>query len=312
MKELKVCFIGVGSIAKRHIANLEKICRPDGISLRVDAVRRNGGKDDGGKIERIYPAIECLQEVYDAIFITNPTECHLESLKKATPYSRSFFIEKPLAAADQIMEAERYAQEEGKLYYVAAPLRYHAVIQYIKEKVKPEEVIAVRSISSSYLPEWRAGIDYRNTYSAHKSMGGGVSVDLIHEWDYLIYLFGKPIEIKCMRGKKSALEIDSEDYAIYIAEYPDKIAELHLDYFGRKTIRNITLFTGEETIVGDLVNHTVTYLRSGMQIDFGEERDNYQIRELRHFLAMLQGEKQPEHGIRSAIEVLKITQGRLG
>ncbi len=311
MKELKVCFIGIGSIAKRHIKNLEKICRQDGIRLTIDAVRRKKCGDEDEKIRTVYTAIDQLQDMYDVIFITNPTNCHMESLKKAEAYGRSFFIEKPLAAADQIGEAEVYKEEEGKLYYVACPLRYNAVIQYIKDKVKPEKVISVRSISSSYLPEWRAGVDYRSTYSAHSSMGGGVSVDLIHEWDYLTYLFGKPIEIKSFQGRKSALEIDSEDYAIYIAEYSDKVVELHLDYFGRKTIREITLFTGEETIVGDIANHAITYLKRGETITFCEERDDYQIRELRHFLNMLRGENEPEYGLRHAIEVLKISQGVL-
>ena len=45
-----------------------------------------------------------------------------------------------------------------------------------------------------------------------------------------------------LTGKISDLEIDSEDYAIYIAKYKDKIAELHLDYFGRKNIREIQIF----------------------------------------------------------------------
>ena len=51
-----------------------------------------------------------------------------------------------------------------------------------------------------------------------------------------------------MGGKKSTLEIDSDDYAIYIAEYADKILELHLDYFGRSIIRELTLFTEQDTI----------------------------------------------------------------
>lgn len=310
MKELKVCFIGIGSIAKRHIKNLKKICSQDGVCLTIDAVRRKESRDVED-IRTVYTAIEQIQEVYDAIFITNPTNCHIETLKKAAAYGRSFFIEKPLAAADQIGEAEALLGEKGKLYYVACPLRYNAVIQYMKEEVKPEDVISVRSISSSYLPEWRAGVDYRSTYSARKNMGGGVSVDLIHEWDYLTYLFGKPVEIKSFRGKKSALEIDSEDYAIYIAEYSDKVVELHLDYFGRKTIREITLFTGEDTIVGDIVNHTVTYLKRGETLSFHEERDDFQIRELRHFLKMLNGEKQSDCGLECAVEVLKISQGVL-
>ena len=111
-------------------------------------------------------------------------------------------------------------------------------------------------------------MDHRRTYSARKETDGGVSIDLIHEWDYLTYLFVWQEKVKCHIGKKSNLEIDSDDYAIYIVEYGDKIAELYLDYFGRKTIREIELFTKEETIRGDLVHSKVIFLRSGRTIEF--------------------------------------------
>jgi len=172
-------------------------------------------------------------------------------------------------------------------------------------------VISVRSISSSYLPDWRPAQDYRETYSAHKDMGGGVSIDLIHEWDYLTYLFGWPRQVRHMKGKKSALEIDSDDYAVYIAEYSDKIAELHLDYFGRKTIREIQLFTRNDTIIGDIANNQIKYLVGGQVIDFQEERHDFQRREIEHFLDMIEGISETKDGFSHGIKVLELTQGKI-
>mgnify|MGYP000441260447 FL=1 len=37
-----------------------------------------------------------------------------------------------------------------------------------------------RVICSSYLPEWGPGVDYRTVYSAHKALGGGVTIDLTY------------------------------------------------------------------------------------------------------------------------------------
>ena len=169
----------------------------------------------------------------------------------------------------------------------------------------------MRSISSSYLPEWRPGVDYRKTYSAHRDMGGGVSIDLIHEWDYLTFLFGMPEKIFSIIGKKSQLEIDSDDYAIYISEYKNMIAELHLDYFGRKTIREIQIFTKKDTIVGDIANNKIIFLNKGRTIDFCEERDDFQKREMIYFLNAISEGLVHADWFDHGLDVLRLTQGEI-
>ena len=308
MDQLKVCFVGIGSIAKRHIKNLRGICEDRGISLTIDAFRRNLDQVEG--VARIYTNEADLPFDYDVVFITNPTDQHLETLKTFHDRGKHFFIEKPVVSSKQINKAKQFSLRRDSVYYVAAPLRYNAVIQWIKNNVDPRDVISVRSISSSYLPDWRPGQDYRQTYSAHKDMGGGVSIDLIHEWDYLTYLFGWPERVSSMIGRKSDLEIDSDDYAIYIAELANMIVELHLDYFGRKTIREIELFTNKDTIIGDIANNKVVHMKSGKTLDFHEERDDYQKRELNHFLDMVIDKAEIEDGFHHSIEVLELTQGR--
>ncbi len=307
MNELKVCFVGVGSIAKRHIKNLHSVCKDRGINLQIDAFRRKTAVVEG--VNNIYSDIVSVPDDYDVIFITNPTDKHIDSLKIFHEKGKHFFIEKPVVALDQLSVAKEFITRKGSIYYVAAPLRYNAVIQWVKENINPIDIISVRSISSSYLPDWRPGQDYRDTYSAHKDMGGGVSVDLIHEWDYLTYLFGWPERLYSLIRKKSELEIDSDDIAVYIAEYLDKIVELHLDYFGRKTIREIQIITKTDTIIGNIENNTIRYLVSGKMCDFHEERDDFQKRELNHFLDMVFQKDYTDYWFLHGIRVLELTQG---
>ncbi len=309
---MKVCFVGLGSIAKRHIRNLSQLCSESNVELTVDALRhpQNGSCDSPEYITNTYYSADCLPQDYDVIFLTNPTQFHAESLIRLHDHARHFFIEKPVTSIDTIDSLSRLTLRPDSVYYVACPLRYSNVIQYIKREVDPQKVISVRSISSSYLPDWRPGTDYRSTYSAHKDLGGGVAIDLIHEWDYLSYLFGMPTELKSYIGKVSNLEIDSCDYAIYIARYSNNmIAELHLDYFGRKTLRSVELFTDDDTIVGDLVSEEVRYLKSGKVVNLKAERDVYHQRELRHFFDAVSGKADVQNGIVDAVKVLKLTQG---
>ena len=312
MNKLKVCFVGIGSIARRHIKNLCDICKDRSVDLVVDALRR---KDSvllqDSEIANVYTDEKDLPGDYDIIFITNPTDFHLDVLSALHDKGKHFFIEKPLTSLKKIEQAENFTCREESIYYVACPLRYTSVIQYLKNNIDVNEVLSVRCMSTSYLPDWRPGIDYRQTYSANKELGGGVSIDLIHEWDYIKYLFGMPEKVLYASGKISDLEINCEDYAIYIGTYSNKVVELHLDYFGRKTLREVMLCMKDETIIGDLEKSTVHYLKEDKMISFGEERDDYQRKELEFFLDLVEGKAKNDNDMKSAYQTLKLTQGEV-
>lgn len=307
---MKVCFVGIGSIGKRHIRNLYELCNELKIELSIDALRRDSSNNDTPEIvDNIYTGVESLPSDYDVIFLTNPTEYHADMLKVLHDHAKHFFIEKPITSLGTIDKLKEIRFRKDSVYYVACPLRYSNVIRYLKQEINPEKVNAVRSICSSYLPDWRPGTDYRKNYSAHKDLGGGVDIDLIHEWDYLTYLFGMPLEVKSFSGNVSKLEIDSCDYAIYIARYNNMIAELHLDYFGRETIRMVDIFMDDETVRADLIKGSIEYCTSGRIVDLSSERDVYQTRELKYFLDIIQTGSVSQNDIENAVNVLKLTQG---
>lgn len=310
---MKVCFVGVGSIAKRHIRNIVELFRNKEDSLVIDAIRRTGSSycEEQKYLSTIYNNYSEIPSDYDVIFITNPTEYHAETLLALQDKSKHFFIEKPLVSIHTELLIKNFIPKKDSVYYVACPLRYHKVIQYLKENLLIDDVLSVRAICSSYLPDWRPNTDYRETYSAKSLLGGGVSIDLIHEWDYITYLFGFPTSVKMLNGRISPLEIDSDDYAIYIAKFNSMIGEVHLDYFGRKNIRQIEIFTRNETIVGDLVNGTVSFLVSGKNICLSEDRDEFQKRELNYFFSLLNRKDKTYNDINTALKVLDLSQGRI-
>ncbi len=138
MTELNVCFVGVGAIAKRHIRNLKKVCEKRNIYLRIDALRH--GDYDTQETECLgicngYKDCSEMKKVYDVFFITNPTALHLETLEKLSGFGRHFFIEKPICSLGQLKRACALDLTKNAVYYVACPLRYNAVIQYINWKI---------------------------------------------------------------------------------------------------------------------------------------------------------------------------------
>lgn len=310
-KKYKIGIIGLGSIGTRHLNNIIKVLEERSFSFTIDLIRSDKGEKIKKKIEpfinKIIYSYEEVTSDYDVMFITNPTHLHFETIKKYVSKTKHMFIEKPVFDKTNINIEELGLSQEG-IYYVACPLRYTDVIQYLKYECNLDKVYSIRVICSSYLPDWRPNTDYRNTYSARKDQGGGVSIDLIHEWDYICYLFGEPETVYNIRGKYSDLEIDSDDLSLYIGKYKDMIAEVHLDYFGRETIREIQLFIDKDTIIGDISNSEIRYLKSGKTISFKESRNDFQLKEMSYFFDILEGKEINNNDILIAYNTLKIAK----
>ena len=314
MKHYKIAFVGLGSIATRHLKNVHAYLASLGDGCTVDLYRSSLGRP---LVDELQPLVSNTylyadeipsERQYDVVFVTNPTSMHFETVERFAAHTKSFFIEKPVFDSTNVDE-KIFDTIKDIPSYVACPLHYNAVLQYVKQNVNSDDVICARAMSSSYLPDWRPGQDYRTTYSAQKALGGGVSIDLIHEWDYLTWLFGMPTECKQLINKVSNLEIDSDDLAIYIGKNDKTTFELHLDYFGRQTQRILDLFTADDTIHCDLIAGTVSYLKKGEAIKLESERNAFQMAEIAHFFEIINNktinDSTPEH----ACQVLKIAKG---
>ena len=283
---MRILFIGLGSIGSRHIKNLSAVLAERGIDFEIDALRSGERPLREGVAELLnasYPNFESLPHDYDVAFVTNPTSMHEETVKKAAAVARDLFIEKPVFSETDV-DVDALGLKADSVYYVACPLRHKAVLQRLKEACveQGKPPVAARAICSSYLPEWRKGTDYRTCYSAHRDQGGGVVLDLIHEWDYLSHLLGLPERVQCMAGQRSALEIDSDDVAVYIADFGRTLLSLHLDYVGRVSERVCTLFFDDETVEADILANTLTFKKAGRTETF--PANDFYVTEMNYFI----------------------------
>jgi predicted dehydrogenase len=267
-------------------------------------------KDVEAFISHCYYTSEDVPDDYDVIFITNPTHLHYETIQTFAPKSKHLFIEKPVFDNPSNAIKELHLKKEG-IYYVACPLRFTNVIEYVQQNIDLKNVLCARVICSSYLPDWRKNVDYRKTYSAFESMGGGVSLDLIHEWDYIHFLFGKPLGVYNFSGKFSDLEIDSNDLSVYIAKYKNMVVEVHLDYFGQKTIREMQLFMHDETVTADFTNNKMVFQKSNETINFEDSRNDFQRKEISYFFDLIEGKKMNFNTIENALDTLKLAKERI-
>lgn len=306
---MRALFVGLGSIGTRHLKNLTALCAQKKIPLEAEALRssaRELPQETAALLAAQYTALPKTGR-WDVAFITNPTHLHAAALEELRERVDTFFIEKP------IFESTGYDLAAlglaGKKAYVAAPMRWCGAFLALKEEMKDLHPYSARVICSSYLPDWRPGVDYRTVYSAHRDMGGGVTIDLIHEWDYLVDLFGVPLETYNFKGTYSHLEIDSDDVSIYIARWEKMLGEVHLDYFGREYRRSIELFCKDGTLTADFGAGTVT-CADGRCIDCTEPVNRRYEREMEYFVDYaLHGEGESINPPAEALKVLKLTLG---
>ncbi len=295
---MRALFVGLGSIGSRHVKNLKQLCP----GIEMEAVRSSKtqlSEDVGNLISKQHFDMKGITGRYELCFITNPTHLHRDAIEQTMGYVDSYFIEKPIFQKDMTLPFD-----DGRPVYVAAPLRHTNLFVKLSQLLTEEKCLAVRAICSSYLPSWRPGTDYTKCYSAIKEQGGGVKLDLIHEWDYLKALFGEPEQIKQISGNVSDLEISSEDYAIYIATAGGIPISLHLDYFGKNYSRSCEVICEKGPIKADFLTGMIEHYSLG-PIDCKEDGNSKYLREMAHYLEVASGEKSLNDG-ENAVSTLRL------
>lgn len=306
---MNVLFVGLGSIGTRHLRNLHMVCRAKGIQPQVTALRSRAGAPNQQRNPLVHRQLTTLpgDEHFDIAFIANPTNLHAAALQQLKGRVSTFFIEKPIFE-NTACNLEALGLGPGQKAYVAAPMRWCGVYAALKQRLAQVPPYSVRAICSSYLPNWRQGVDYRTVYSAKKDMGGGVALDLIHEWDYLVDLFGLPQSSVGLTGKFSHLEIDADDLAVYVARYPGFLCELHLDYFGREYRREVEVFSAEGSLRANFGTGEL-FTPDGVE-NYAEDPNQRYLREMEYFLNYAL--HQNGESVNSPAKALRVLQLALG
>ncbi len=255
---MKILIIGLGSIAKKHIKAIRQLDEDAEIyALRSNPENRN----DSTGITDIYNLKDIQISDLDFILISNPTSEHFSTVQQLSTYDKPLFIEKPLFSEinNETESLVNILESKGVITYVACNLRFLECLQELKNLLKGKIINEVNVYCGSYLPDWRPNIDFRKVYSANKEMGGGVHIDLIHELDYVFWLFGNPEKTESFFSNNSSLNISAYDYANYLWIYKNFSASIVLNYYRRDSKRTIEVVTDKGTFHVDLLKNMIEF-----------------------------------------------------
>lgn len=236
--------IGLGSIGRRHATNLATLY-PD---ARFTVVRHRGGNDEfcrGLQARVVTDLAEVLDDTVDLAVLATPSANHIDTLPTLIERGWPLLVEKPVvtdvADCDEISSLLERATPAVRV--AGFNLRHLPSIMRIKDQLEAGnlgQVVRASLIAGQWLPDWRPGADYRSSYSADAERGGGVELDLSHEFDLARWFFGELQVDFATCGQFSDLDIRSHDTAVAALsplQAPHPLVTVALDYVSRQRVR---------------------------------------------------------------------------
>lgn len=311
---MKVLVVGCGSIGKRHIRNLIELNIIKDILIFTKNIQCLDNFEDKKKIKMI----NSINDIkVDFAVISNETNKHMDTAILLADQGIPLFIEKPLSHSLDKVEILKNILERKKIKaFIAYNLRFLGAIECIEKQLSNKaigDLYFAKIEVGQYLPSWRPDADYRLSYSASKGRGGGVSLDLSHEIDYMRHLFSDPCSWKVVKTRVSKLEIDSDDIFEGIYLFPnDFICNVHLDYLQTDKKREIRIVGSKGIIICDFIRKYIE-LTTNNGKTITDKKGMFDINrtyvdEMRHFIEVIKGDKEPKISLSDGIRALELLE----
>ena len=309
------CVVGLGNIAKRHRKNL-KILFPLSVIISVSA---------SGRVPKFTPD-DCdyfAESISDAIkkcpryaIIASPSTFHADHAAQFIRASIPILIEKPLTSEYQDAHLlEDVARDHGTPVAVGYCLRFMPSALRVKALLQAQvigKIFNANIISGDYLPNWRPSLDYKSSVSASKKLGGGVLLELSHEFDYVLWLLGDmKVEFSSLSNSET-LNIDVEAVADVVLKNADNvICYVHLDFLQSPGHRYVKIIGEKGRLDWDITNNRVELItRDGRETKYsdpGWDRNEMYLDMLREFDVYLLGNESDSLAtIKDGLAVVKM------
>lgn len=203
---------------------------------------------------------------FDTAFICTPTSHHITNLALLLQYRvENIYVEKPVSHSTQglqhvLSQASSYKNNIVVGYDLHFDPGIEKTYRLLQQKIIGN-IVSVNAFVGQYLPQWRPYEDHRKGMSAKKETGGGVLLDLVHEFDYLCWLNGRVETVAGFYTNSGTLEIETEETADVLLKFANNsVGTVHLDYLQQKLIRYCIITGTQGTITCNLADKKVSWV----------------------------------------------------
>ena len=297
----RVLVVGLGSIGRRH-ARVARLVRP---RLRVAAWRHRRSDEQlpVDVAEAVWSLDDALAFAPHVAVIASPASHHLDSARALADAGVHLLIEKPIASnSTGVAELIATCAQRGLVLMTGYNLRFLPSLNQFRTLLMDGvigRILSVRAEAGQYLPDWRPDADYRQSVSARSELGGGVLLELSHEFDYLQWILGDVCWVHGHTSRQGELEIDVEDTAHAVLGFaPSRlgdgvVASLSLDFVRRDSTRTCTAIGTSGSLRWDGITGELSLFRAGASAwevlaVYPAERDATYVAEWRAFLSAVE------------------------
>lgn len=315
-KQTPILIVGAGSIGERHIRNLHLLGYTN---LLVYRQRNLPFRDIGTATPTTYTDWELVIKQKPTIaFICTVTHLHLSFTSKCVAAGMHILVEKPLSHTTKGLDKlKTQLQQQNRYLHVGYMMRFHPFVQRIKKIIDTQQygqLISIQSKWAEYLPDWHPWENYKESYAAQKTLGGGVALTLSHDIDQACYLTGAlPQTWHTLNNHKNSLGIDVEATSdILLAFASGTTANIHLSYAQKTKERFLKVIFDNATVVFHFFENTLTTLlpdqapRVEKLTDF--DRNDLFIAQTKYFLQKINNftSDEVQHQIETSQRIIEI------
>lgn len=214
---MKFLIIGLGSMGKRRVRNLQAISA--GTILGVDLL-----PDRRREVEKTYgiQTFDSLKNVpidsVDAIIVSTPPAAHDFGIQFAIDHKKPVFVEASVVLGT-LVRLNALANKKRVLVCPSCTMRFHPAIKIIKQLVQGGTYGDITNFSyhmGQYLPDWHPWEKLTDTYTSKKETGGAREM-VAFEFTWITDIIGYPQIVRGVYGKTFPMGIDIDDtYAISV------------------------------------------------------------------------------------------------
>lgn len=298
---MKYLVIGLGSMGKRRVRNLQALGVVNIAGFDVRADRRHEAQDKYGI--QVFESLDLAMKVYEpqVFIISTSPDLHMHYAFFAYERGISCFIEASVVEAEKINLLSKKIEDKKIVMAPSCTMRYFSGPKKIKELIRSNEIGKILNVNyqtGQYLPDWHPWEKIEEFYVSKRETGGAREI-VPFELTWLNDLFGVPQALACVKTKLTDINADIDDIYHCLIRYDGNVlANITVEVVSRpKATRDMRILGSEGEIIYSADSNSVKYINTSrddwlsFDLGAGKVEDQYinpeepYIAEMRDFIS---------------------------